>query len=138
MEKHNLKENLKVFGIQVKSFPNGIGNAFDELIKKTGNHVGERNYYGISTMKNGTIFYVATAEEKHEGEAAKYNCEEYTIEKGEYLTVTVAGWQQKTDTIKDAFSEMMQDARVDKAKPAVEWYKDEHEMLCMLSIIINM
>jgi hypothetical protein len=29
-------------------------------------------------------------EEKYKEEAKKYNCEPYTIEKGEYLTVTIS------------------------------------------------
>lgn len=134
MEKYNLKENLKVFGIQVKTFPVGIKTAFDELIEKTGDCAGERNYYGISTMKNNVIVYVAAAEEKFEGEAAKYNYEEYLIEKGEYLTVILTDWQQKTDMINGVFSAMMQNEKADKAKPALEWYKNEHQMLCMLIV----
>jgi len=34
MENYNLKDNLKVFGLQVKTFPLGIGETFDDLVKK--------------------------------------------------------------------------------------------------------
>ena len=74
--------DVKVFGIQVKTFPSGIGEAFDELIKKTGDAV-TRSYYGISEFKDGKMIYYAAAEEKFNGEAEKYNYEKFTIEKGE-------------------------------------------------------
>lgn len=31
MEKYNLPDDVKVFGVQVKTFPHGIGEAFDGL-----------------------------------------------------------------------------------------------------------
>ncbi len=130
---YNLLHDIKVFGLQVKSFPAGIAEAFGELIKKTGDCAGARSYYGIGYMTpDGQIIYKAAALEKYEDEAEKYNCERYTIEKGEYVTITLYGWQKKTDCIKDLFHELMRDNRVDKTKPCVEWYKDDNEMMCMI------
>ena len=130
MEKYNLKDNLKVFGLQVKTFPLGIGDAFDDLVKRIGGF--DRSYYGFSYMKDGKMAYIAAAIEKYEGEAEKFSLERYVIEKGEYLTETINNWRSKTDTIKDVFHKMMQDSRVDKTKPCVEWYKNDDEMLCMV------
>ena len=135
MEKYNLQNDLSVFGIQVKTFPHGISGAFDGLVKKVGGF--DRPFYGISYMKNGSMVYLATALEKSTGEAATFNCERYTIEKGEYLVTTVYDWRKKTDTIKDVFAEMLKDNRADRMKPAIEWYKDEHEMVCMIKIEVN-
>ena len=78
------------------------------------------------------MVYIAAALEKYEAEAEKYNCHRYTIEKGEYLTVTVYDWHNKTGSIKEVFCEIIRDSRVDKTKPAVEWYKNDHEMMCMV------
>lgn len=132
MEKMNLKKNIKTFGLQVKTFPNGIDEAFNELINKTGDKAGERNYYRLSFLKDGKMVYNAVAEEKENDEASKYNYETFTIEGGDYYTEEVDDWQSKTDCIKDVFMEMMKDDNVDKQKPAVEWYKDDKEMLCMI------
>ena len=33
MEKYSLQSDLKVFGVQVKTFPNGVGEAVDKLMK---------------------------------------------------------------------------------------------------------
>ena len=131
MEKYNLQNDLEVFGKPVKTFPKGIGEAFDALVKMIPGGF-DRPYYGISYMKNGTMVYIAAALEKNKGEAEKYNCDRYTIEKGEYLRETVYDWRKKTDSIKDVFQEMMKDNRIDRTKPAIEWYKDDNEMLCMV------
>jgi len=134
MEKYNLNNDIKVFGLQVKTFPSGIGEAFDELIKKTGDCAGARDYYGVSEFKDGKMIYHATAAEKFAGEAKKYNYEELEIEKGEYLVSTVVEWQKKTECIKDVFSEIIEDPRVNKTKPAIEWYKSDIEMMCLVKM----
>ena len=132
MEQYKLENNVTVFGFQVKNFPNGIGEAFHKLIEMIPNGK-ERAYYGISYFDNtGNVVYKAAAEEKFTGEAEKYNCERYTIEKGEYLTIKLLDWRNKTDCIKDLFHELMEDGRTDKSKPCIEWYYNDDEMLCML------
>jgi len=131
MEKYTLKDDQKVFGIQVKTFPSGIGEAFETLVK-TISEGYDRAYYGIGQIVNQEIIYIAAAEEKYEGEAEKYNCESYIIEKGEYLIEPIKDWRMKTDCIKDIFHKMMQNSLFDNTKPCIEWYKDDDEMLCML------
>ena len=132
MEIYNLINDIKVFGFQVKSFPRGIGDAFESLIKIVPGGF-ERPYYGISYLdKDGQILYNATALEKYEGEAEKYNCKRYLIEKGEYLAVSITNWRDNTDCIKDVFHDMMEDDRADKTKEVVEWYKTETETLCLV------
>lgn len=136
MEKYIFENGLKVFGIEVKNFPAGIDEAFDELIKKTGDCAGEREYYGVSSINSeGKMIYKAVAEEKNEGEAEKYNYEKSLIEKGEYLYKELKDWRNNTNCIKDIFMNMMQDDKVNKAKPCVEWYKNDEEMLCMMKAI---
>jgi predicted transcriptional regulator YdeE len=134
MEKYKLNNDVKVFGFKVTSFPAGIGAAFDELIKKTGDPAGERAYYGIGEFRDGKMIYYAAAEEKTEGEAEKYNYDKLKIEKGDYLSKTLFDWRKNTECIKDAFYEIIQDDRVNKSKPAIEWYKDDNEMICLVKM----
>lgn len=134
MKKYNLPADVNVFGFQVNNFPAGIGEAFDKLIQKTGDCAGSRNYYGLSDFKNGKMAYYALAEERFPNEAEKYNYEKFNIEKGNYLTIEVSEWQKKTNCIKDVFSEIIKDSRVNKTKPAIEWYKSENEMLCLVQM----
>ena len=134
METYDLKKDLKVFGKEVKTFPLGVKEAFGALLDIIPEGF-KRSYFGLSYMDDkGKIVYIATAEEKDEGEAEKYNCERYTVEKGEYLAVTLDDWLKKVDCIKDIFHEMMEDDRADKTRPVVEWYKTETEMLCLVKM----
>jgi len=131
MKTVSLPNDIKVFGMQVKTFPLGISEAFDKLVKMIPGGFN-RSFYGISYMEEGKMIYYAAAEELDPGEAEKYSCKRLTIEKGEYLTEALNNWRSKTDQIKDIFSQLVNDERADKTKPGVEWYKDENEMLCMI------
>ncbi len=135
MEEHIFREEIKVFGTRVKTFPSGISEAFESLIKLTGDASGARDYYGISEFKEGVMYYYAVAEEKLSGEAEKYNCEELKIESGNYLAIPLHEWRKNLNSIKDLFSELLQDTRADKTKPAIEWYKDDNEMLCLIKMV---
>jgi predicted transcriptional regulator YdeE len=135
MEIYNLPNDIKAFGFQVTNFPEGIGEAFETLIKTIPGGF-DRPYYGISFMdQNGKMIYNVAAQEKYEGEAEKYNYKGFVIERGEYVTITLRDWRKKTDCIKDLFHEIMGDSRVDKTKPAIEWYKNDDEMMCMVKTI---
>jgi predicted transcriptional regulator YdeE len=132
METFNLKRDIKVFGQQVVRFPQGVKEAFDELVHIVPEGL-KRAYYGISKMdKDGNIMYYAAVEETVDGEGKKYGYDYYTIEHGKYLAEPVKDWQANIACIKDVFGEMMKDKRYDETKPCVEWYKDDKEMLCML------
>jgi predicted transcriptional regulator YdeE len=134
METYIINNDIGAFGFQVKTFPEGIGEAFDSLIEMVPEGLN-RSYYGISYMTpDNKVVYIAAVEEKNKGEAEKNKCERYTIEKGKYLAVPVLDWRQKTDSIKDVFHEMMKEENLDKTKPCVEWYKNDDEMLCMLKL----
>ena len=135
METYNLSHDIKAFGVQVKTFPMGVGEAFHDLIQKLPNG-DKRSYYGISVCTDKGIIYSAAAEEAYPGEADKYDYEKYEIQKGEYLTEEIKGWQQKINCIKDVFEELMKDKRVNSTLPpvCVEWYKNQEEMLCMIKI----
>jgi hypothetical protein len=131
METYVIEEDIKAFGKVVAQFPSGIGKAFEDLVKLVPGGF-TRSFFGISEMKNGVMQYSAVAEELSDGEAETYQCSEFVIAKGVYLTTMLKDWQTKTERIKDIFHEMMKDNRVDKSKPCIEWYKNEREMLCMV------
>jgi len=131
MKKYNLPQDVKVFGTQVKTFPNGIGEAFDGLIKilPPGD---KRAYYGISECTNEGITYNAAAAETYNGEAGKYGLETWTIERGDYLSETVMDWRAKTASIKNVFEEIFKSELSERSRPCIEIYKDDNEMVCMV------
>ena len=134
MEKYILENEVKVFGVVVETFPTGIEEAFRSLMKIL-NEEFNRSYYGITEMKENRMIYKAVAEEKYNGEAEKYYLEKSVIEGGTYFTETIKDWRNNTDCIKDVFQKMMLSNQVDKAKPCIEWYKNNDEMLCMMKAI---
>ncbi len=133
MEEYHLENDLKVFGLQVKTFPLGIGEAFDSLIGRLPGGLN-RAYYGISYITDKGVVYLAVTAERFEGESAKYPYDSFRIAKGNYRTVIVKDWSTKTDQIKDVFHTMMKDQCPDEHRPCVEWYKDDKEMMCMVRI----
>lgn len=133
MERYNLPDDLRVFGVRVRTFPDGISEAFDGLAKMIPDGI-ERAYYGISICTKDGILYSAAALETYIGEGDKYNCETYLIPGGEYLTVTIRDWYKNLGSIKDVFDSMLRDERVDRAAPCIEWYKTMEEMLCMVKM----
>ena len=134
IESYQIQNDIRVFGKRVENFPQGVGKVFDELVRMVGGF--DRPYYGISYMTpDGQMAYYATAVEKYEGEAEKFSCEKLTIRSGEYLTARLNDWRKKTDCIKDVFDKLVRDERTDKTSPAIEWYKDDDEMLCMIKTV---
>lgn len=132
MEKYTLAEDIKAFGAQVKTFPYGIGEAFEKLVKML--PADNRPFYGISECTSDGIIYNAAALETYDGEAEKYNCDKYIIESGDYLTIRVTDWLKKTDFIKVVFEELFKDERSDRSKPCIEIYENDDEMVCMVKI----
>ena len=68
METYVIKKNIEAFGFRVKTFPEGIGEAFDSLIEMVPEGLN-RSYYGISYMTpENEAVYIAAVEEKNKGE----------------------------------------------------------------------
>jgi predicted transcriptional regulator YdeE len=90
-------------------------------------------FYGISYFnKEGNIVYKAAATTSSEEEAKKFGLEYFVIPKGQYLSETLVNWMDQLPNIGNTFSAMMKDERADSTFPCVEWYKSDHEMMCMM------
>jgi hypothetical protein len=132
MEKYIQEEDLTVFGNRVETFPLGIKEAFDSLVKVFGPN---RDYYGVSWFaEDGRVIYYSAVSEAFKDEAKKYDHEQLTLPKGEYLTAAIYNWMSKTDCIKDVFHQLMAGTNPTINSPCIEWYKSDDEMLCMVKI----
>jgi hypothetical protein len=136
MEEISLANPIDLVAKQVKTFPLGIEQAFDNLASTLPNGMS-RAYYGISWMEDGKVIYYAAAEQNGKAEHQEFALEPWTIESGKYIAVTVLDWHKKIDSIKDVFHNLMEDTRTDKTKPYVEWYKSDDEMICMMKVASN-
>ena len=132
METFNLKDDMKIFCVKAKSFPNGIKQAFSELISKLSSAEG-RTLFGISYREeSGNIIYKAAVLESFDGEGQKLGCETFTIPKGDYLTEKIQDWMKDESLIGIAFQKLTI-TKFDYTFPCVEWYQDD-DVLCMVRL----
>jgi hypothetical protein len=132
MEVYKLEQDMRVFCVRARSFPNDIGKAFEALISLLPT-VKDRTFFGVSyETKNHDMVYNAAVLEAFEGEGNYYGCETYTIKKGEYVAELLKGWKKNEGSIGLTFRKMSE-VRTDTMFPCVEWYQGE-DVLCMVRI----
>lgn len=130
MEKYIQQEDIKLYGIHVKTFPEGIKESFDILMEAFGD---SQSYYGVSWVsKDGSIQYYSSVSVPDCSEAKPAIYERLIISKGNYTISTIFDWLSKTDSVKDVFHELLGGACPCKERPCIEWYKSDEEMLCMV------
>jgi predicted transcriptional regulator YdeE len=132
MTEYTLENDVPVIGAQVKTFPDGIGEAFDRLISMLPDGM-HRPCYGICYGTEKGIHYIA-AIAGSTSEAATLNLQSYIIPKGDYVVKSIANWRDKLPAIKEAFHELLSGDCADISRPCIEWYKNDNEMLCMLKL----
>src|SRR5206468_12838283 len=114
MQLYNQTEDINLIGVQVKTFPTGIKEAFESLIKTFGN----RAFYGVSWMdKENHIIYYAMAQKALDDKVNLNNYETLTIKKGVYECESLYNWMDKTDCIKDVFTRLTAGRMPDKNHP---------------------
>jgi hypothetical protein len=137
MEKYNLDHDIKVFYITAKSFPDGIGAAYQKLHALLPNTEG-RQFYGISyldgSIGKGHIIYKAAVEEAYAGEAEKYGCEAFIIKKGTFLSETLMDWRKDEIIVGKTFQNMLSDPHIDENGYCLEVYMGEKDMRCMVPL----
>ena len=122
METYQLKNEQKIYYVTAKSFPEGIGEAFQTLEKSLPDFYN-RTFFGISYPdEKGSILYQAGASAMAEEEGAPVGCETFILQKGAYLTETIEKWKGKEAKIGEVFRKLG-DARPDTVAPGIEWYK---------------
>jgi hypothetical protein len=130
MENYIQEVDLTLLGVQVETFPLGIKEAFDSLVRVFG---FSRPYYGVSWIaEDGRIEYYAITAEGFKDEAKEYNYTKLSMPKGEYLAKTVFDWMSKTDRIKEVFDELTAGTCPRATNPCIEYYKSDDEMVCMV------
>lgn len=121
METITLGNDITVFYITAKSFPDGIMDAHQALHALVPFSI-DRKYFGISRPENGVIVYKAAAEEISHGEAEKFNCPRHVIKKGKYIYLTIIDYKKDVQSIRKAFDELLSHPGLDPHGYCVEWY----------------
>lgn len=135
MNQYRFENDITVFCVTAKSFPDGVKEAHESLTRLT-SFSPQRKYYGVSWMdEKGGITYKAAAEELIPGELSKHGLETLIIRKGNYIYIDVKNFMQHIPAIGQAFDRLKNDPRIDPQGVALEWYLNETDVRCMIKII---
>lgn len=135
MDTQTLDGDIKVLAIQVKTFPQGIQEAFDKLNDLVGGDQWRRNVFGISHgSKDGGVVYYAAISQNFDGEGEELNCVELVVPAGTYAVKRINNWREQLPSIGNAFCELMQEPDFDHVTPCIEWYQNPDQMLCMVKL----
>jgi hypothetical protein len=133
METTMIDNDIKVFYVAAKSFPDGILEAHQRLHQLVP-FSADRKYFGISRPEGGPIVYRAATEEKFTGEAKKYNCDTLVLKKGKYISLTVDNFRKDPQLIQRTFEKLLASPDIDPQGYCVEWYSNEDSVNCMVRL----
>jgi len=133
MNHFSLKDDINVFCVKVKSFPEGILEAFEDIKKLVPDSTG-RTLYGISSPVDGVIVYKAAITEMFPGEGKNFNCESFVIPKGDYSVQPLHNPANDSTLFRETFQKLLSTPLLDKTCPCIEWYKSPKEVVCMVKI----
>lgn len=132
MEKLIFDNEIIVYCVAAKSFPDGVPEAHESLHRVVP-FSEERKYFGISYPKgDGNLVYKAAASELYDGELKHHNLETFIIPKGEYLSITVSNYNQNIPAIGETFQRLIRDPSIDPKGFCLEWYVNNIDCKCMV------
>lgn len=132
----HLPTDLSVCCLQANSFPQGVTQTYDALIRKL--PPAGRSRYGISKPegKQGEIVYRAATTRLSDEE--DNGLEHFTIRKGPFLTMIVKDWREGDGRkVRDAFDQLLSDPRLDRQGYCLEEYVSDRLMRCMVPLTVG-
>jgi hypothetical protein len=133
METITTGNDIKVFYITAKSFPDGIMEAL-EKIHSLVPFSSHRKCLGVSRPENGIIVYKAATEEKNPCEAEKLNLDTLVLKKGRYISLTINDSKKDIQSIGKAFKKLLSYPGTDPQGYCVEWYLNRKDVRCMVRL----
>lgn len=134
MEEYYIDRDIKVFYVTAKSFPEGVGGAFQKLISFLPKP-NERLLYGISYPdEKGVIIYKAAVEESFPGEGEQNGCETFVIKKGKYWSELLPDWRKDESSVGKTFQKLLKHPDLDKSGYCLEIYPNEKDVRCLVPL----
>ena len=134
MDTFNLEEDIEVFCVTARSFPDDVLEAHQTLHALVP-YSPERKYFGISYPDApGHIIYKAAAEELVPGDLSKHGLEKFVIKKGKYICILINDFMKDIPSIGKAFQELITQPAIDPNGCCVEWYLSEKDVRCMVRL----
>jgi hypothetical protein len=128
-----IKQDIKVFCIQAKSFPDGVMEAFQKLHSLL-EFPPQRRNFGISKPEDGKIVYRVAAEELVEGDLKKHNLTEFIIPGGNYIGIKINDFRKDLSQLKIAFNQLLTDPNLDPNSYCIEEYIGIDDVVCMVRL----
>jgi hypothetical protein len=122
-------EDIKVMFVVSPSGPPGAGEAFDRLESRLPSLKGSK-FYG--TMLNGE--YRACVALEAQDSPAAVGLETWTIPGGVYARRKLERWSERLLEIGQIFSALTAEYPRDPARPNVEFYKSQKELLLFMAV----
>jgi hypothetical protein len=141
IEHFNLDKDLNLICEKALTYPEGIMDAHRILHSKLESKLDskqDRFYFGISHPDfTGTIQYFAAAEENYPNEAKEYQCQEYILKKGTYISIEIKNYIQDIFQISSAFQLLLTNQDIDPQGCCVEMYLNQEDVRCMVKLKDN-
>lgn len=128
MEKYHIDDDIKVWALEAKNFPQGIPETFMKLEKIVGGFDG-KDVYGLSVCNGDKVQYWAAVAGKTDGELPKGELESMAIAKGDYLSTTLQNWQENTGQMPELFDELGQSPEAKPKAWCIECYRGADALL---------
>ena len=143
MEDFQLKDNIHLFCVKADSFPDGITQAHEKLSSVVTSEV-KSNRFGISYLYDGAILYLAGKQFKPGNDTLPVGCTEYTLKKGNYISIYIKDFTTDPSQIGKAFEILLADPRIDETGCCAECYLPEgsdhttaKDVRCMVRLADN-
>lgn len=136
MEKTRLDKDIDLCCVKADTFPEGILMAHQTLHDKI-SFSSERKYFGLSRPEKGEFVYWAAAEVLGTDNlnVEKMGVELKTIQRGDYISLTISGYRKEVEAIGKAFDTLIAQPGIDPQGYCVEWYLEDNDTVkCMVRL----
>ena len=134
MEKYIFEEDLKIYTLTAKSFPEDIGEVHHRLYKIFPPNP-PRKYFGISRPENGIIIYKVGSEVFYNEEIDLKLVEPFIIQKGNYISILIKDFRNNLSQIDTAFKHLTSLKNIDPNGYCIEYYFNSNDVRCMIKVV---
>jgi hypothetical protein len=128
-----IEQDIRVFYIQAKSFPDGVMEAFQKLHSLL-EFPPQRRNFGISRPENGKIIYRVAAQELVAGDLQKHQLTEFIIPNGNYIGIKIKDFRKDLTQLKIAFDLLLSNPNLDHNSYCIEEYIGIDDVVCMVRL----
>ena len=127
---------LRLIAAKVKSFPDGVAVAFDELEARLETLRGRKFYGLVYSSGEGMKYYAALVPTDAEEERSFVESGHaiLKVEGGPCVRVKLRDWESKKDQIGATFAAMIEEHGCDASRPQMEYYRSRSELHLLLPV----